>query len=382
MAKVSIEDRVRFLSAQGGGIVRRIEGKVAWVEGDDGFELPTPLHECVVVNERDTFVPAYRTPREIQEEKEAKHQRRQGSSQTATPKNPTSFYSAPTPEKETLPPPPQTFLPERPEGDQLSVYLAWLPEDFAAFGHSPLECYLINDSNYHAYYTFAVQQNNGYYHLISTGIIERDTKLLIDTIPLVELNERERLHLSFLPYKPNKKYKHKEPLSVDFKPDGVKFFKRHCYTDNEFFDEDALVLPLMEQDKSCLTAATPADLEALAETLKIPRAPKDAARPQREEKQKQRKEPLVVDLHAAELLPTLQGMSHHDILEHQLSVFRKTMDEHLRNKGMEIVFIHGKGEGVLRKAVLDDLRKRYPKASAQDASFQEYGFGATKVTIH
>lgn len=381
MAKASVGDRVRFLNAQGGGIVRRIEGKVAWVEGDDGFELPTPLHECVVVNECDTFVPAYRTPREIQEEKEAKRERRSGASQASQKVVPTPSHTVSQHKKEEFPPP-QTFLPERPEREQLSIYIAWLPEDFVTFGNSSLECYLINDSNYHGYYTLSAQQSNGYYRLVSTGIIERDTKLLVDTIPLAELNDRECLHLSFLPYKPHKAYKHKEPVSIDFKPDGVKFFKRHCYVDNPFFDEDALVLPLVEQDKSRHATVAPADLEALAESIKTPRAQKEPARPQREEKRKAHKEPLVVDLHAAELLPTLQGMSHHDILQHQLSVFRETMDKHLRNKGMEIIFIHGKGEGILRKAVLDDLRKRYPKASAQDASFQEYGFGATKVTIH
>ena len=46
------------------------------------------------------------------------------------------------------------------------------------------------------------------------------------------------------------------------------------------------------------------------------------------------------------------------------------------------MFIHGKGEGVLRKAVLDLLKKEWPKAELQDASFREYGFGATLVTIH
>ena len=218
---------MRFLNAQGGGIVRRIEGKVAWVEGDDGFELPTPLHECVVVNERDTFVPAYRTPREIQEEKEAKRERRSGASQASQKVVPTPSHTVSQHKKEELPPP-QTFLPERPEGEQLSIYIAWLPEDFVTFGNSPLECYLINDSNYHGYYTLSAQQSNGYYRLVSTGIIERDTKLLVDTIPLAELNDRECLHLSFLPYKPHKAYKHKEPVSIDFKPDGVKFFKRHC----------------------------------------------------------------------------------------------------------------------------------------------------------
>ena len=47
----------------------------------------------------------------------------------------------------------------------------------------------------------------------------------------------------------------------------------------------------------------------------------------------------------------------------------------------KIVFIHGKGDGVLRKAVIDELKRKYNNCRYQDASFQEYGFGATMVTI-
>ena len=43
--------------------------------------------------------------------------------------------------------------------------------------------------------------------------------------------------------------------------------------------------------------------------------------------------------------------------------------------------IHGKGDGVLRKALLDELKRKYSNCRHQDASFQEYGFGATMVTI-
>lgn len=56
----------------------------------------------------------------------------------------------------------------------------------------------------------------------------------------------------------------------------------------------------------------------------------------------------------------------------------KTPNRH----GQKIVFIHGKGEGVLRKAVLDELKRKYKNCEAQDASFREYGFGATLVTVH
>ena len=91
--------------------------------------------------------------------------------------------------------------------------------------------------------------------------------------------------------------------------------------------------------------------------------------------------PLIVDLHANEILETTSGMSASDILNYQLDVFRKTLQEHAKKKGTKIVFIHGKGEGVLRQALINDLRYRFKSYTYQDASFQEYGYGATLVTI-
>jgi hypothetical protein len=93
------------------------------------------------------------------------------------------------------------------------------------------------------------------------------------------------------------------------------------------------------------------------------------------------KAPIEVDLHAAELLETTAGMTSGDILEYQLKVFRDTMAEHAKHRGRKIVFIHGKGEGVLRAAILKELKTHYKQCRWQDASFREYGFGATQVTL-
>ena len=75
-------------------------------------------------------------------------------------------------------------------------------------------------------------------------------------------------------------------------------------------------------------------------------------------------------------------MSNGEMLEYQLSVFRRTMEENRRRVGQKIVFIHGKGEGVLRKAITDELKHAFKTCEYQDASFQQYGFGATMVIIH
>lgn len=57
------------------------------------------------------------------------------------------------------------------------------------------------------------------------------------------------------------------------------------------------------------------------------------------------------------------------------------LDRYKTNKGQKIIFIHGKGEGVLRQAIIHELNYKYKHFQYQDASFQEYGYGATQVTI-
>ena len=91
---------------------------------------------------------------------------------------------------------------------------------------------------------------------------------------------------------------------------------------------------------------------------------------------------MEVVLHIHELLDDTTGMGNAEMLNYQLDVFRKTLEEYKQKKGQRIVFIHGKGDGVLRRAILDELKRKYNTYQWQDASFREYGFGATMVTIH
>ena len=55
---MKIGDKVRFLSEVGGGIVRGFQGKdIALVEGEDGFEIPMLIRECVVIQTDDYNIP-------------------------------------------------------------------------------------------------------------------------------------------------------------------------------------------------------------------------------------------------------------------------------------------------------------------------------------
>ena len=74
-------------------------------------------------------------------------------------------------------------------------------------------------------------------------------------------------------------------------------------------------------------------------------------------------------------------MSNADMLNYQMQKFHEVMNEYRQKKGFKIVFIHGKGEGILRKEIEKQLKTKYKSCYYQDASFREYGFGATLVTI-
>ena len=51
---MKIGDKVRFLSEVGGGIVTGFQGKdIALVEDADGFDIPMPIKECVVIDADD-----------------------------------------------------------------------------------------------------------------------------------------------------------------------------------------------------------------------------------------------------------------------------------------------------------------------------------------
>jgi dsDNA-specific endonuclease/ATPase MutS2 len=98
--------------------------------------------------------------------------------------------------------------------------------------------------------------------------------------------------------------------------------------------------------------------------------------------EKHKKDDIIeIDLHAHSLLDCIDGLKASDIKEYQLKVFRDTMDRFKKDVGRQIIFIHGNGDGVLRQAILTELKYTYKHCQHQDASFQKYGFGATMVII-
>lgn len=86
-----------------------------------------------------------------------------------------------------------------------------------------------------------------------------------------------------------------------------------------------------------------------------------------------------VDLHIHELIDSEKGMSNYDKLSLQLKTAQRELESAIAKKQQKIIFIHGRGEGVLKKE-LRILCSKYPVVF-HDASYTEYGMGATEVLI-
>lgn len=88
---------------------------------------------------------------------------------------------------------------------------------------------------------------------------------------------------------------------------------------------------------------------------------------------------IEVDLHIHELIDSELGMSNFDKVSLQLKTAKSKLEEAISKKQKKIVFIHGRGDGVLKNEVRN-LLKNYP-VTFHDASFTKYGQGATEVLI-
>ena len=379
-------DKVRFLSDTGGGTIAGFKGSnIVLVEDEDGFQIPVQKDEVVVIDTDDYNIANVHVALPKKKEKKA-----DGHS-SFVPKNDmgaddkTQAQSAMAQAEDETDPldRPVTYKPkpqERKDGENLNVYLAFLPVNIKELSTTKFECYLINDCNYYVSYTY-LSAEGGAWKLRAQGVVEPNTKIYIEDVEHAMLNHLEHVTIQLLAFKQDKPFALKPTIGVDLRIDATKFFKLHTFRQSLFFDEDVLLFPVVENDEPWRPLVLSAS--QLKEAMQK-KGDKHTHKPQQARTGKERPgdEIIEVDLHADEILDTTAGMSAANIKEYQLKVFRETMERHLKEKGRRIVFIHGKGEGVLRNSLLQELKYRYKSCSFQDASFQQYGFGATMVIIH
>ena len=375
-------DKVRFLSEVGGGKVAGFQGKdIVLVEDEDGFEIPMPINEVVVVEQDDYAMSKMISAKMDAQKKAAELADTELHNDSRSIKAILNEHDADVDmnvdeydaaDREITY---RAQAQERQGGNKLSAYLAFVPIDIKDVTNTRFETYLVNDSNYYLHYTYLTAEGNAW-TLKAEGEIEPNTKLFVEEFGRDALNEMEHVAIQMIAFKRDKSFLLKPATDVQFRLDPVKFYKLHLFEENDFFETPALMYTIVENDE----VARPLVVDAKRLKEQMYKEEKVVANTSKK-KSKKDDGTLVVDLHADEVLETTAGMNSADILHYQMDIFKKTMDENRKKKGQKIIFIHGKGEGVLRQTIIHELNYRYKSCTYQDASFQEYGYGATQVTI-
>jgi len=386
---IKIGDKVRFLNAVGGGKVVGFQDKnIVLVEEEDGFETPVLANEIVVVEAGDDMAKAM-----SKEEKkksagtttQSLHAAmNQGLDDEDEAEIKTSASARPSASSEDEAPYFTDDL-DSADGEKINISLAFMPVTEDKLQNTDFDLYLINDDNYFVSFFISTKDDSSFENeeerwvLREQGTIEPHTRLLLNRITNGHAGDWERINVQAIAFKDKRSFVQKPAFNASLHLSPTRLYKQNAFTANDYFDRNALVLAVVKDDRQA--APTAISAETIEEAIVTKPAEKTPALKTRIEKKEKKDDILEIDLHIDKLLDDTTGMQPKDILDYQVSKFRQTMEAHKKEKGKRIVFIHGKGEGVLRKELWKRLTLEYPSCDKQDASFLRYGFGATMVTI-
>jgi hypothetical protein len=345
-------DKVRFLNDVGDGIVKYIRGDKVIVETPDGFEIPVKPSELVPgremfpgeENRKNQSVPNAKAP--AAESKKVKNADKSNQDKAAV----------------------------RSLEDSGKILLAVVPTNPFAVSVSDFELYLVNDSDWDVHYTLSSLTNRQLMPL-SSGKMEAGTKIRVDILSQTRISKESiKVQLIFLK---EGLHPYREPLVKDVPLHLTAFYKQKSFSDNDFFDHQAFLETLVDfklENKETLIS--------LDELKKLVNE-KSATQPPPKAKPKEKDDdPQQVDLHIHEIMDNSAGLDPQEILNIQMARFITALDTAIEARLKRIIFIHGIGNGRLKYEIRKKLDNDYSNLRYQDASFQEYGFGATLVFIH
>ena len=338
---MNIGDKVRFLSQTGGGIVVGFDRKGwALVEDSDGFEIPMPIKECVLIEEN-----------VVSKQDDTKKLSVKG-------------------------------------GDKLCISLEY----------NKSEAILNNQSNYNLLVTYAVFYMDKCNLAFAGEVLPYEKKLIFNIDKSALQDGTKRVQIRVIPFKRGegkdvyikqgvtslytgvneaKSWSDKPIIEKEFSLNMINLIQGKNINITIINENEEPKVNNLEQLKKELEFKYKNDINSISkkEVKKIEEDDEDSLIKLNSQGV------LEVDLHIDSLLDSTKGMNNGDILLYQLDKFNEVMNLYKNKRGTKVVFIHGKGDGILRQAILKELKNRYPKSKSQDASFREYGFGATMIIV-
>lgn len=358
--KCKVGDKVRFLNDVGGGKVTRIVKNTVYVLDANGFEVPALINDIIVVNQ-------------------STESRYSGDSSSSDTGLTTNHSQGGTIKESEIQPNLDyedlasiDFLDDDKDavGDMLGLHLAFVPADQAKAVDSPQELYIINDSPYRAFYSIS-RWEGSVVKPLRAGFLYPDSKELVKEFDRESLNADITLNIQCIFFK-NIDFSPQQPEYYDLRINPTKFFRAGSFADNDFFEERAIIYSIADSQKEeLLKTLTDSNIDNVIKQKDL--------KPQESTSKRVEHDVEEIDLHIQELVDNPNDFTAGQIIEMQLARFKVALEGGLKSKATKMVFIHGVGNGKLKLELRKELDKNYPKLRYQDASFKEYGYGATIV---
>ena len=342
--KLKIGDKVRYLNEVGGGIIVKIVDKnTVEISDESGFDTPVLIKDLVCIDSsEDTLI-------EVEEDS----LNEVDESEIILDDDFVSFDS-------------------KEETGEIKIYIAVVKNEVG------FDMFLINDSSFNLFCNI-ILPSDGAFKSIYSNNIEPNIKIRIKTFTETNIQEGLNIINQILFYKSN--YKEiQSPIETTIEIKAIKFAKTSSFKENDYFHEDAMLFDVFEY--SLNTELEKISKEDIKEIIKQKQENDEYVKQLSTKfKAKRTSEIVEVDLHIQQLIDNYKHLPNGEIVEIQMERFHSELNDAIKNRVDKIVFIHGVGKGTLKNELRRSLEREYKKLKFQDASFKEYGYGATIVYL-
>jgi hypothetical protein len=343
---LKVGDKVKFLDATGGGVIRKIiDSRMVLVAVEGGFEIPTLGSKLLKMDVSEAgqrfFNESFNVPSSEEHE-------------NGIPETDENISTLP-----------ETATKNRKAEE---VFLVFVPHDQKWLITGIMDIFLVNNTSFDILYNHFRKQGSGYSG-IDYGSLNAGAKLLLASVEREQLSDWTIGCLQFLFHK-DKCQEIPSPYNAEFEIQGKKFYTEGSYRESPLIEGKGIIIRIAQLQ----TSQGPKNGQPIHPKSKKSTLDDFIMKHQTADKEAE------VDLHLAALAENGGKFEKGEILDFQKKYFERTLQSAIRNKFRKVTFIHGVGNGVLRESIVEILNK-YSGIEVFDAPVNKYGAGAIEIHI-
>ena len=348
---LKVGDRVKFLDATGGGVIRKIiDSRMVLVAVEGGFEIPTLASKLLKMESSEAGQRFFNESFNVSSSQE------QEASEPELDVNISTLSDSATKSRKAE-----------------EVFLAFVPHDQKWLITGVIDVFLINNTSFDLLYNHFRKLEKDQYSGVDYGSLNAGAKLLLATVDRDQLTKWESGCLQFLFHKEQCR-EIPSPFNTEFEIQGKKFYTEGSYRESPLIEGKGIIVRIASLNPKLPGGTGQNDTRKPGSSAEKRLYDDFILKHQTADKEAE------VDLHLASLAGNFGKLEKGEILEFQKNYFERALKSAIINKFRKVTFIHGIGNGVLRESVVEILQK-YSSIEVYDAPIHKYGAGAIEIHI-